>query len=84
MKWCWHKNSIKTLCDIFPCFLLETGTVLICPRHEMGEGHIEFTLCVCVFQSCPGHNLAYMRDLKIIGTNDNHDKTICREQEPCC
>ena len=32
----------------------------LCPRHEMAEGHIEFTLsvCVCVPESCPGHNLA--------------------------
>ena len=28
-------------------------TLLLCPRHEMAEGHIEFTLsvCVCVFQN---------------------------------
>ena len=48
----------------------------------MAEGHIEFTLsmCVCVFilQSCPGHDY----DLKIFGTNDYHDKTMCHKQEP--
>ena len=32
----------------------------LCPRHKMAEGHIELTLrvCVCVPESCPGHNLA--------------------------
>ena len=38
--------------------------IFLCPRHKMAEGHIEFTLSVCVFvclcipESCPGHNLA--------------------------
>ena len=39
---------------------------LLCPHHEMAEGHIEFTLCMCVCicvflcvpESCPSHNLA--------------------------
>ena len=34
----------------------------LCPRHKMVEGHIEFTLsvcvCLCIPESCPGHNLA--------------------------
>ena len=32
----------------------------LCPRHKMAEGHIEFTLSVCVClcspDSCPTHN----------------------------
>ena len=27
-----------------------------CPRHKIAEGHIEFTLSVCVPDSCPTHN----------------------------
>ena len=52
----------------------------------MAEGHIEFTLsvCVCVLESCPGHNLAIYNGIyKKIGTDNYHDKTMCREQEPC-
>ena len=37
-------------------------SLFLCPRHEMGEGHIEFTLsvCVCLYvpESYPNHNLA--------------------------
>ena len=32
----------------------------LCPRHKMAEGHIESYLslcvCLCVPESCPGHN----------------------------
>ena len=42
------------------------GTQVLCPRHKMAEGNIEFTLSVCVYvfvcfrscipESCPAHN----------------------------
>ena len=40
----------------------EWDDVFYAPCHEMAEGRIEFTLsvcvCLCVLESCPGHNLA--------------------------
>ena len=32
--------------------------IFLCLRHEMAEGHTEFTVCLCTPDSCPGHNLA--------------------------
>ena len=53
----------------------------------MAEGHIEFTLsvcvCLCIPESCPGHNLAVHNGIgKKFSINDHHDKTMCRAQEP--
>ena len=31
--------------------VMEIYEPFLCPRHEMAEGHIEFTLCVCMFQN---------------------------------
>ena len=45
--------------------LFASETLFLCPRHEMAEGHIEFTLsvCVCVPEPCPGHNLAIHNEI---------------------
>ena len=51
---CLSKTNFSSL------FLSQAIFRFLCPRHEMAEGHIEFTLsvCVCFPESCPGHNLA--------------------------
>ena len=40
----------------------DTEARFLCPRHKIAEGHIESTLfvCVCIPESCPGHNLAVL------------------------
>ena len=47
-----------------------TGLTFLCLRHEMAEGHIEFTLCMCVFvysRIVSGPQLSHsLWDLKII------------------
>ena len=44
-------------CCVMP---VKASSGIFMPRHKMAEGHIEFALrvCVCVPESCPGHNLA--------------------------
>ena len=52
-----RKNSILGLSETEKAdFLL----FFLCPRHKMAEGHIAsyLSVCLCVPESCPGHNLA--------------------------
>ena len=54
-----YEDSANTLMEQVTA---EDTLFFLCPRHKMAEGHIEFTLsvcvCLCIPKSCPGHNLA--------------------------
>ena len=60
-KVCFYGERYLIIPILSPLPLLIWSTVLLCPHHKMAEGHIESYLsvcvCLCVPESCPGHNL---------------------------
>ena len=53
--------SDETLLDVEPKVThslnhFHISLLFMPPRHKIAERHIEFTLCVCVPDSCPTHN----------------------------
>ena len=52
LRGCYELSLLRPMLSLVRGFAISSDGYFVCPHHEIAEGHIEFTFCVCVFQNC--------------------------------